>query len=180
MWLSACFINKVWNITNGEIRSVLSEWFYEIKYYCIVCLYLDSYVSKNLKGLSREHFGPLVSPSVSFGQNGIFRPFLCLSVSLFSHIILCSADPMREQKYTLCLPHVKGVLGSHMEWEWHSYQGSQLIAGLPSQLCCRNGVLPIVESVEFAATWESETTTLFWFIQFSTKYNAKEGADKGK
>ena len=96
------------------------------------------------------------------------------SHSLFPHIILCSTDPKTEQEYTLFyLTHVKGVLGSHMEWEWHSYQGSKLIAGLPSQLCCRNGVLPIVESVEFAATWESETTTLFWFIQFSTKYNAK-------
>ena len=58
------------------------------------------------------------------------------SHSSFPHIILCSADLMREQKYTLCLPHVKGVLGSHMEWEFWEviWNGSDILIKAQSWL----------------------------------------------
>ena len=195
VWLLTCFMNKVWNkgvsclskrpfkgtfssVSNSvrkSVRKLVTG--FSAKTYQPVYIHVFTLISSMGKTLFRSKARPApgsrsqIPQRPQFWSKWYFQAIFMSerSHSLFPHIILCSADLMREQKYTLCLPHVKGVLGSHMEWEWHSYQGSKLIVGLPSQLCCSNGVLPIVESVEFAASWESETTTLFWFIQFSTK-----------
>ena len=194
VWLLTCFMNKVWNkgvsclskrpfkgtfssVSNSvrkSVRKLVTG--FSAKTYQPVYIHVFTLISSMGKTLFRSKARPApgsrsqIPQRPQFWSKWYFQAIFMSerSHSLFPHIILCSADLMREQKYTLCPPHVKGVLGSHMEWEFWEviWNGSDILIKArswlrDSHLSCV--LLPIAESVEFVATWESETATLFWF-----------------